>query len=188
MTVGVVCDSAVFKLRDKFLLVLVAFFGEVLHGICFGNLYAAEVFLAAGKFQHLVLNGLEVCLREGSAAHVYVIVEAVFNCGPNAELHAGEKGLQGLCHKVGGRVPEHALGFVVFPLEEADLNVLGDGTHHVYGCSFGCLGLIRALDVNCQHIRGKAGADAHCHVITCYARFILTYASIRELNVDHNLI
>ena len=101
MTVGVIGDGAVLKFGDEFLLVLVAFFGEVLHCIGLGNLNAAEVFLAACKFQHLVLNGLEVCIGEGAAVHIYIVVEAIFNCGADTELHAREQGLQGFCHKVG---------------------------------------------------------------------------------------
>ena len=100
MTVGVICDGTVLKLGDKLLLVLVSLLREVLHGIGLGNLNAAEILLAAGKLQHLVLDSLEVCVSEGAAAHVYVIVETVLDCRADTELHSGEQGLKGLCHKV----------------------------------------------------------------------------------------
>ncbi len=48
MTVGVIGYGTVFKFGDEFLLVLVAFFGEVFHGVGLGDLYALEIFLAAG--------------------------------------------------------------------------------------------------------------------------------------------
>ena len=141
LAVGIVSDGTVFQFGDEFLLVLVALLGEIGHGIGLGDLDAAEVLLLAGELQHLVLDGLEIGIREGTAVHVHVIVEAVLDGRSDTELHAGEKGFQGLGHQVGRGVPEHFLGFVILPFEQADFHVLRDGTHQVDGGSLGSLGL-----------------------------------------------
>ena len=145
LAVRVVCDGTVFQLGNELLLVLVALFGEVGHGVGLGDLDAAEVLLLAGEFQHLVLDGLEVRVREGAAVHVHVVVETVFDGGADAELDAREQGLEGFGHEVGGGVPEHFLGLVVFPFEQAELHVLVDGTEQVDGGSLGGLGLAGLL-------------------------------------------
>ena len=145
LAVGVVCDGTVFQLGDEFLLVLVALFREVGKGLGLGHIDAAEVLLLAGEFQHLVLDGLEVRVREGAAVHVHVIVETVLDGGADAELDAREQGLERFGHQVGGRVPEHFLGLVVFPFQQADLHVLVDGTEQVDGGSLGGLGLAGLL-------------------------------------------
>ena len=145
LAVGVVCDGTVFQLGNELLLVLVALFGEVGQGFGLGDVDAAEVLLLAGEFQHLVLDGLEVGVRQGAAVHVHVVVETVLDGGADAELDAREKGFEGLGHEVGGGVPEHFLGLVVIPFEQAELHVLVDGTEQVDGGSLGSLGLAGLL-------------------------------------------
>ncbi len=100
LAVGIVGDGTVFQFGNQFLLVLVSFFGEIFEGIGLGDLDAAEVLLLTGEFQHLVLDGFEIRVRKGAAAHVHVIVEAVFNGRADTELHPREQGLKGLCHQV----------------------------------------------------------------------------------------
>ena len=186
LAVGIISNGTVFQLGDELLLVLVSLFGEILHSIGLGHLDAAEVLLLAGKLQHLVFDGLEVCVREGAAVHVHVVIEAVFDGRADTELHAREKGLQRLGHQVRGTVPEYFLGLVVFPLEEADGHILRDGTHHIYGGSLGSLGLIGRLDIHGQDLLSQAGADTHSHIITGYASFVLTNTSIGERNANHS--
>ncbi len=186
LAVGIIGDGAVFQLRDEFLLVRVPFLGEVFEGVRLGHLYALEVLLLAGEFQHFVLDGLEVRVRQGAAVHVHIVIEAVFDGRADAELHAREQGLQGLCHQVRRAVPEYFLGFVVLPFEEPNGAVLRDGTGKVNGGSTGSFGLSGILHLNRQYLLCQTRADAHGNLITSYASLVLTNTSIRERNVNHN--
>ena len=187
MAVGIISDGAVFQFGNELLFVLVPFFGEIGQGIRLGYLYAAEIFLAAGQLQHLGFDGLEIGVRERTAVHIDIVVETILDGGADTELHPREQGLEGFGHEVGRAVPEHFLGFVIFPFEEADFAVFGDGTGDVDGGSTGSFGFIGPLDIHGQHLLGQSGTDGHGNVITGDASFELTYASIGELDVNHNL-
>ncbi len=114
-SVGIECNGAVLQVPDKLDLVRVAFLGEVLEGLGLGDLFAFEGLFGAGEFYHLVFDGLEVGLADGAVAKVNVVIKSGFHGRAHAEADAGIKGLEGLGHKVCGRVPEYVFGLFVFP-------------------------------------------------------------------------
>ena len=93
-------DGAVLQVLDKFHLVGVPFFGEVLERIGFGHLGALESLLGAGQFYHLGLYLCEVGLADLAVAKIDVVVESCFHRRTHAELDARIESLQGLGHQV----------------------------------------------------------------------------------------
>ncbi len=185
LAVGIIGDRAVFQFGDELLLVLVTLLGEVGHRIGLGDLDAAEILLLAGELQHLVLDGLEIGIRQGAAVHVHVIVETVLDGRADAELDTGEEGLEGLGHQVGRTVPEHFLGLVILPFEETDAHILRDGTEHVDGGSLGGFGFAGSLDGNGEDIGREARADGHRDVVAGHAGLVGPDTSVGEGDVDH---
>ena len=100
-TVGIIGNGTVFEFADEFALILVALLLEILHCLGLGHLYALEIFLPLGKFEHFLLDLGQVGFGKGGAGEVDIIVEAVLDSGSDAELHTGIEALEGLCHKVG---------------------------------------------------------------------------------------
>ena len=99
-SVCIVGDGAVGKLADELALVLVALRLEMLHGVCLGDFDPGEILLTPGEFEHFLLHLGKVCVCDGAPAEVYVIVEAVFDCGADSELNARIDGFEGFCHEV----------------------------------------------------------------------------------------
>ena len=141
--------------------------------------------LLAGELEHLLLDIGQIGVGDGLAAEVDIIVEAVFHGGTDAKLDPGIQGLESLCHKMGGGVPENALGLVVFPLEETDLAVFHDRAGDVDDGALAC-GIVVSLRLygNSKYICSQPGADTHGYIMAGNALLITADAAIRKSNVD----
>ena len=131
VALGVGGDVAVLKLADELALVCLAAVAEHLQGVGLADVLAHDGLLLAGELEHALLYFGKIGVGELVLARVDVIVEAVFDGGADAELHAGVKLLQGFGQQVGRRVPEGVLAFGVVPFEELKGGVLGDGAAKV---------------------------------------------------------
>ena len=95
-------NGSVLKFADELAFVLVTLCGESFHCLLFRNLATDKLFVLACKFNHLVLDGLQFCLRQLPASEIDVIVATVLNCRTDSELDSRIQSLKGFCHQMGG--------------------------------------------------------------------------------------
>jgi hypothetical protein len=93
-------DMSVLKFAYEFALVVFATVAEHLERVGFGNVGTAYLFLFANKLHHLLLDFREVFRCDLVFSRVDVIIEAVFDCRADTELHAWIKLLKGFGEKV----------------------------------------------------------------------------------------
>ncbi len=111
-------DGTVSKILDQFQFVLVAFAGEVLHGIGLGDIGTYEGALLAGELLHLGLDILEIGIAKGAVTEIHIVVEPVLDGWAYAELDARIEHLQGFGQQVRTAVPEGVLSFSIIPGEQ----------------------------------------------------------------------
>ena len=176
VTTFIIGDGTVFQLADEFLLVFVAFLGEILQ--CFGlaHVNALESLLLASQFKHLLLDGYKVGFGQGDVACVDVVVETGIHCRTNAELHTFVQSLDGLSHEVGRRVPEGSLTFWIVPCEELDGGILVDGAHGIPHLT---------VYFGRQHITRQTFAQALGDIQRRHTGFKLSDTIVRKGYVNH---
>ena len=151
----------------------------MLHCIGLADLDALEVFLSLSELQHLLFDLGEIRFGKGGPGEVHIIVETILDGGTDSEFHTGIEAFEGLCHKVGRRMPENVLGFFVFPFMQLYLGVRGYGTHQIVDFT------IHACRKN---FCCKTGRDALSNFIGSDAAFEGLYAAVGESNVNHSAI
>ena len=116
VTLLIDCNVAVLQLIYQLTLIVLSLVLKELERVSLGNIFPDQLVLALEELFHLVFYLLEVAfpyydaLRSGD-----IIIKSVLNGRTDTELRTGEQLLNGLCHKVGRRVPEGVLTAVVFP-------------------------------------------------------------------------
>ena len=175
-TIFIIRNGSVFQLADQLALVRISFLLEILQGIGLGDFDAFEVLLFAGQLQHLLLNCSQVGIRNLRAIQVHIIVESVFNGRSDTEFYTRIEGLEGLCHQVGGGVPEHPAPFFIVPLKKLDSSIFLNRTGQViYGFIY----------LGSKYLGRQARADTHRNVIRGHALLEGLDTAIRKCNVNH---
>ena len=127
VALGIGGDVTVFQVIDELALEGLALVTEELERVGLADVGTYHFLVLLGEFCHLLLNLGEVCVGQGVATGVDIIVETCLNSRANAELHARVQLLQGLGEQVCRCVPEGVLAFGVLPLEELDIAIHTNG-------------------------------------------------------------
>ena len=128
-------DVAVVELVDEFEFELLSAVAKEFQGFGLGDAFPYECFAACGQLGHFGVDGFKVAFSDGGAfGGYYVVVEAVLDGGAYAKLCSGVELLQGFGQQVGRGVPEGLFAFFVFPFEEFQCGIGGDGA--VQLCDF----------------------------------------------------
>ena len=117
VTLGISGDVTVFQVIDEFALQGLALVAEELQRIGLADVGADNSLIFLCEFSHLFLNLGEVCIGQGGAASVDVIVETILHSGTNTELYVGIQLLKGLGQQVCRCVPEGVFALGVLPLK-----------------------------------------------------------------------
>ena len=137
----------------------------------------ADRLFSGCQFGHFGLDGCQVGLLDYRLARVYVIVEAVLDGGPDAELYARVHLLQRLCQQVRARVPEGVFALGIVPFVEDDSRILVDGACQVIGLT---------VDTTREHLLRKALAYALCYLKTGHSGLVLADRTVGKSDLYHN--
>ena len=127
VALGISSDVTVFQVIDELALEGLSLVTEELQGVGLADVGTDNGLILLGEFCHLFLNLGEVCVGQGVATGVDVIVETVLYCRADTELYTGVQLLQCLGQQVSRCVPEGVLALGVLPLEELDIAIHTNG-------------------------------------------------------------
>ena len=152
---------------------------EMLQRLFFAHVDTAIFLFLTCQFQHLLLYGLQILVRQHYAVTGFdVIIKTVFDSRTDTEFGVRIKLLQRFRHQMRGRVPKSVFPLLVIPCVQLDFRILYNRARQIPSLS---------IHGDCQHFLCQLRANRFRDVKAGNPCLELLYISIRKLNLDHKL-
>ena len=173
---GICSDITVFEVGYEFAFIVFATLAKEFQSVGLADVSAYDILFFACELKHFLLDFGKIGICKFVVTGVDVVVETIFDCRADTELHTRVKFLQCLGEQVGATVPECVLAFAVFPLEKFKACVFDNRATEIP---------LTVVDRCSKHILRQARADTFGYVERSHAGLELLYAIVGKSDINH---